>query len=46
MQIVDFTASHTKQALQVAKQNYEDERRHIPALPRIDSIAFLSSIIP
>jgi len=36
MQIVNFTAAHIEQAVQIAKQNYEAERRIVPALPPID----------
>ena len=42
MQIVDFTAAHIEQAAQIAKQNYEDERGHIPALPPIDAVPGLT----
>ena len=42
MQIVGFTAAHIEQAGQIAKQNYENERRHVPALPHIDSVPDLS----
>jgi len=36
MQIVDFTAAHIEQAMQVAMQNYEMERRFVPALQSVD----------
>ena len=36
MQIVDFTAAHTGQATQIAKRNYEAERKFTPALPLIE----------
>lgn len=36
MQIVDFTAAHVEQAIQIAKQNYEAERRFVPDLPPIE----------
>jgi GNAT superfamily N-acetyltransferase len=38
MRIVDFAATHIEQVVQIIKQNYEDERRHVPALPFADSI--------
>jgi hypothetical protein len=38
MRIVDFAAAQIEQAVQIVKQNYEDERRHVPALPFADSI--------
>jgi len=33
MQIIDFTVNHIEQAIQIAKQNYETERKYVPALP-------------
>ena len=36
MQIVDFTAAHIEQAVQIAMQNYEAERGFVPALPSVD----------
>jgi len=33
VQTVDFTAAHVGQAEQIALQNYDEERRFIPALP-------------
>jgi hypothetical protein len=36
MQIVDFTAAHIEQAARIAKQNYEEERRFVPALPPVE----------
>ena len=38
MQIIDFTAAHIEQATQIAKQNYEEERGFVPALPPIDAV--------
>jgi hypothetical protein len=38
MQIVDFTIAHIEQAAQIAKQNYEEERGLLPALPPIDTV--------
>jgi len=42
MQIVDFNATHIEQASQIAKQNYEEERRFVHALPRISSVPNLT----
>ena len=42
MQIVDFKAAHIEQAAQIAKQNYENERGHVPALPPIDTVPDLT----
>ena len=36
MQVVDFTAAHAEQAALIAKQNYGEERGHVPALPPVD----------
>ena len=33
MQIVDFTRKHIEAAVQLTRQNYEDERGFVPALP-------------
>ena len=38
MQIYDFTSAHIEQAAQIAKQNYDKERGHVPALPPIDAV--------
>jgi hypothetical protein len=38
MHIVDFTAAHIEQAVQIAKHNYEEARGFIPALPTEGSI--------
>ena len=38
MQIKDFTAAHTEQAALIARQNYETERGHVPALPPVDAV--------
>ncbi len=35
MQIVDFTRKHIEAAVQLTRQNYEDERGFVPALPPI-----------
>ena len=43
MRIVDFTAAHLEQAAQIAKQNYEEERGFVPALPPIDTVPDLTS---
>ncbi len=42
MQIVDFTVDHIKAAVQLAKQNYEDERGFVPALPPVDTLPDLN----
>ena len=42
MRIVDFTAAHVAQAARIAKQNYEEERGHVPALPPVDEIPDLT----
>ena len=36
MHIVDFKAAHIEQAVQIAKRNYEAERRFVPALPPVE----------
>ena len=36
MRIVDFTNAHIEQAANIEKQNYETERRFVPALPPVD----------
>ena len=36
LQILDFTTAHIEQAVQIALQNYEEERGFVPALPLID----------
>ena len=42
MQIVDFTEAHIERAMRLAKQNYEEERRHVPALPSADAVPDLT----
>jgi len=42
MHIVDFIAAHIEQAACIAKQNYEDERCVVPALPHIDTVPDLT----
>jgi GNAT superfamily N-acetyltransferase len=42
MKIVDFTAAHVEQAMQIAKQNYVRERGFVPALPHIDAVPDLT----
>lgn len=42
MQINDFTTAHVEQAAQIAKQNYEDERGFVPALPPVDTLPDLN----
>lgn len=38
MQIVDFTYDHVEAAVQLAKQNYEEERSFVPVLPPVDRL--------
>lgn len=42
MQIVDFTVDHIEAAVRLAKQNYEDERGFVPALPPVDRLPDLN----
>jgi GNAT superfamily N-acetyltransferase len=42
MQIVDFTRDHMEEALNIAFVNYEEERQHVIALPKIDILPDLS----
>ena len=42
IQIIDFTAAHIEQAKCIAKQNYEAERRVVPALPPVDTVPDLT----
>lgn len=42
IQIEDFTVSHVPQARQIALQNYNAERSHIPMLPSIDAVPDLT----
>jgi hypothetical protein len=42
MKIVDFTARHVEQAVQIAKRNYSEERKFVPALPPIDKLPDLA----
>ncbi|MDR2590848.1 MAG: GNAT family N-acetyltransferase, partial [Oscillospiraceae bacterium] len=37
MQIVDFTTAHTEQAMQIAMQNYNEERKYVPDLPIMEN---------
>ena len=45
MQIVDFATAHIEQAMQIAKQNYEDERHHVSALPPIETVPDLAPYV-
>ena len=36
MKMIDFTSNHIEQAAILAKQNYEEARGFVPALPQID----------
>lgn len=38
MQVVSFTAAHVAQAAHIAKQNYEEERGFVPALPPVENL--------
>jgi GNAT superfamily N-acetyltransferase len=42
MKIVEFTADYVEQALQIAKQNYEEERGIVTALPSVDVLPNLT----
>jgi len=42
LKIVDFTADHIQQASILAKQNYEEARGFVPALPHVDALPNLS----
>ena len=42
MLIENFTTDHVAEAMDIAKQNYEEERKHVPALPPIDAIPDLT----
>lgn len=43
MQIVDFTSDHTKVAVEIAWQNYEQERGYAHSLPPVDRVPDLKS---
>lgn len=45
MQIVDFTVEHIKAAVQLAKQNYEDEGGVVSALPPFDTLLDLNQYV-
>jgi GNAT superfamily N-acetyltransferase len=36
--LTDFTADHIEAAARIARQNYEEERRFVPALPPVDAV--------
>ena len=42
MQVTDFATDHIERAAQIAKQNYEEERGFVPALPIIDTVPDLT----
>ena len=44
MQMVDFDATHIEQAMQIALQNYEEARGHVPALPPMDAVPDLTLV--
>lgn len=37
MQIVDFTEDHIEQASMIARENYREERIHVPVLPSVNT---------
>ena len=43
MDIVDFDSRYIKQAAKIALQNYENERRHVPVMPIVETVPDLSS---
>jgi GNAT superfamily N-acetyltransferase len=43
MIIIDFTHEHKQEAMNIALQNYEEERLQVPILPQIDTMPDLSS---
>jgi len=45
MRVVDFAAVHIEQAARIAKQNYDEERGFVPALPAIDKAPDLSPYV-
>lgn len=42
IKIVDFTSAHIEQAALIVKQNYEEERGFVPALPPINEVPDLT----
>jgi GNAT superfamily N-acetyltransferase len=42
MELVRFDYSHAEEARQIARENYEDERRHNPVLPEVKELPELS----
>lgn len=42
MIITNFSHNHIQEALILAKSNYEEERRHVPVLPAIDTLPGLA----
>jgi len=45
MKIVDFTTAHVELAEKIAKQNYDEERGYVPALPPVDAIPDLTQYV-
>jgi GNAT superfamily N-acetyltransferase len=45
MQIVDFATAHIEQAIRIAKQNYDEERSYVPALPPVDKLPNLTPFV-
>lgn len=44
MRITDFTADHIERAICIAKQNYEEERLAVPALPFVNKLPDLCAL--
>jgi hypothetical protein len=42
MKVVDFTSAHVERAARIAKQNYEQERGLVPALPPVGNMLDLA----
>ena len=45
MKVIDFTSAHIEQAAQIAKQNYEEERGYVPALPPLEAVPDLTTYV-
>jgi GNAT superfamily N-acetyltransferase len=42
MKIIEFNRSHMQQAMEIAKKSYEEERLHVPILPRVEQMPDLT----
>jgi GNAT superfamily N-acetyltransferase len=42
MKIVEFNRSHVPQATEIANKSYEEERLHVPILPRVEALPDLT----